>query len=247
MSEPFSNETPERVHKRIHVALPLRVTCWDQDIKPYLEIACTYDISAQGARITGLRDVKQPGEIIVVERGRNRAYCRVVWVGASNSGLNGQVGIQCVENERLMWDAELRDLEDTYDPILRDGQLWGAVSGPMGARNRRRQDRFQIDGAAALQNPASNTEKIEGQLRDLSELGCLVDPDGTLITGTDLKLVLTIGNYDLSLKGRVRHVAAQLGAGIEFREIRKGDRSRLQHLLRKLAEQQLEAAFQLEV
>src|SRR5271170_4873790 len=95
--------TPERSDKRIQVALPLRITCWDGDIKPSLDMACTYDISVRGARITGLRSVKEPGEIIAVERGRNRAYYRVVWVGRENSELRGQIGIQCVETERLMW------------------------------------------------------------------------------------------------------------------------------------------------
>ncbi len=52
--------------------------------------------------------------------------------------------------------------------------------------------------------------------------------------GVELKLLLNIGSYDLSLKGQVRHVDPLAGMGIEFYEIRKGDRQILQFLLRKL-------------
>jgi hypothetical protein len=69
--EEFSNSSPERQTKRIHVALPIRVTYWDSESKPALEMACTYDISEQGARVTGLRCVNGVGEIVAIERGRS--------------------------------------------------------------------------------------------------------------------------------------------------------------------------------
>jgi len=70
----------ERSSKRIHVALPIRVTYWDSEKKPCLEMSCTYDISERGARIGGVRSLKEAGEIIAVERGRGKAFCRVVWI-----------------------------------------------------------------------------------------------------------------------------------------------------------------------
>src|SRR5260370_26412774 len=84
------------------------VTYWDSAIKPCLEMACTYDISEKGARVTGLRNVKTAGEIIAVERGRNKQFCRVVWIGEPNSDLDDQIGIQCVESYRMLVEAELR-------------------------------------------------------------------------------------------------------------------------------------------
>jgi len=71
-------ERAERNDKRIHVALPVRITYWDKNKKPGLEMACTYDISTHGARISSLRCIKETGEIVAVERGRNKAFCRVV-------------------------------------------------------------------------------------------------------------------------------------------------------------------------
>jgi hypothetical protein len=226
----------DRTEKRIHVALPVRITYFDDDAKPRLEMACTYDISSHGARVTGLRCVKEAGEIVVVERGRSKAYCRIVWIGEATSRLHGQVGIQCVEAEKTLWTAELRDMADVYDAIPRDLSLPRANSG--NANNRRRYARFAADGVAELLQRGPSINYMDGELKDLSELGCLVTTKSVILPGTDLKLVLRVANYDLSLKGQVRHAALDVGLGVEFREIRKGDRALLQQLIRKLAEKE---------
>ena len=63
MSEfPFSVLVLDRLDKRVHVALPIRVTYWDEQARPHLEMACTYDISPHGARVVGLRGAKKEGD-----------------------------------------------------------------------------------------------------------------------------------------------------------------------------------------
>lgn len=238
------NLPPARIDKRIHVCLPIRVTYWDADSKPRLEMACTYDISSHGARLTGLRCVKQAGEILAIERGKNKALCRVAWIGDPNSQLRGQVGVQCVEEGKVLWESELRDLEEAYDLITQDTVVTrlspSAMKVSAGAlgRNRRRYERFPVEGTAELVGTGANGKYLEGNIRNICELGCLVTPKGVLNPGTELKVVLCVSNYDLTLKGSVRHAKAEVGLGIEFREIRKGDRQLLQYLLQKLAAQQ---------
>ncbi len=240
MADKHSQQSPDRIEKRIHVALPVRVIYFEPESKPRLEMACTYDISAHGARVTGLRCVKEAGEIVVVERGRSRAYCRVVWIGQANSHLERQVGIQCVEAQKTLWAAELREMEEIYDPV-QEGNLYRRE--PDGShRNRRRNQRFSTEGGAELLQKTATGSRLEGRLKDVSEVGCLVTTKSLVLPGTDLKLVLHVSNHDLSFKGLVRHAALDVGLGIEFREVRKGDRAVLLHLLRKLA--QNEAAAQ---
>lgn len=228
-----------RADRRVHVALPVRVTYWDSENRPCLDMACTYDISAHGARVTGLRYVKQAGEIIAVERARNKAYCRVAWIGEPGSELHGQIGIQCVESDRVMWDAELRELAKVYETVpvntSRNRSLAGAQN-----RNRRRAPRFTVEASGALlkKNAASETVAV----KDLSEIGCcLVQTKQILVPGSELSLSLSVGNYDLAVRGSVAHAAFDFGIGVEFREIRKGDRQVLQFLLRKLAEREEES------
>lgn len=236
-------ERAERNDKRIHVALPVRITYWDKNKKPGLEMACTYDISTHGARISSLRCIKETGEIVAVERGRNKAFCRVVWIGEPDSELKGQIGLQCVESERAMFEGELRDLEAVYQPILRDTTLRrGSPNAEKG--NRRQQERFEVEGVAELLKSNRGGEKAT--LKNLSELGCLITTKQVLLPGTDLKLVLNVANYNLNLKGQVRH-SLDVGVGIEFSEIRKGDQQMLKYLLKKLQEDQLEEVFQLDV
>ena len=235
---------PSRIDKRIHICLPIRVTYWDSESKPRLEMACTYDISSHGARLTGLRCVKQAGEILAIERGRNKALCRVAWIGDPNSQLRGQVGVQCVEEGKILWESELRELEEVYDLIVQDGPVGRVISSasklssstPGG--NRRRYERFPVEGTAELVGTGANSKYLEGNVRNICELGCLVTPKALLNPGTDLKVVLCVSNYDLTLKGSVRHAKAEVGLGIEFKEIRKGDRQLLQYLLQRLATQQ---------
>lgn len=233
--------SPNRTEKRIHVALPVRITFFDDDTKPRLEMACTYDISAHGARVTGLRCVKEAGQILVVERGRSRAYCRVVWIGETSSPLHGQIGIQCVEAEKTLWAQELRDMEQIYDPVVRDAAMYklsARSNGP--GSNRRKYPRFAMEGAAELLQKTPGAGRLEGELIDVSEVGCLVSTNSLVLPGTDMKLVMNVSNYDLTFKGQVRHAAVDVGLGIEFREVRKGDRAVLQYLLKKLADQKRE-------
>jgi hypothetical protein len=225
-------EAVDRSDKRISVALPVRVTYYDSDSKPRLEMACTYDISAHGARLTGLRCVKEAGEIVTIERGRSKAFCRVVWIGEASTHLQGLVGIQCVEAEKTLWSAELGDMEQVYESVVRDARRPSSRSSEAG--NRRRSQRFGVGGSVELLHKSSSPAHLDGMLKDVSELGCLVTTKSLLLPGTDLKLVLNVANYDLAFKGQVRHAALDVGLGIEFREVRKGDRAILQHMLRKL-------------
>jgi hypothetical protein len=237
VTDEFAAAELDRIEKRVSVALPVRVTYYDAEAKPRLEMACTYDISAHGARVTGLRCVKEAGEILVVERGRSKAFCRVVWIGEPDSPLRGQVGIQCVEAQKSLWASELRDMEEIYEPVNRESSLYRVKPGGANG-NRRRHQRFTTEGTANLLEKSLAANHLEGTLRDVSEVGCLIATKNLIRPGTDLKLVLKVAKYDMSLKGQVRHAAIDIGLGIEFREIRKGDRDILQYLLRKLAERE---------
>lgn len=231
---------PDRLDKRIHIALPIRVTYWDRENRPRLEMACTYDISPHGARIVGLRCVKNEGEIVAIERGRNKSFCRVVWIGEDNTELRGQVGLQSVETDKSMWETELREMEEIYDPILKDNLPPRPMPAIPGTPGRRRTPRYEIEGQAELMRTSDRASGMQAPLKDIGEMGCLVKTQSMLVPGTSLKVILNVSNYDLALKGRVRHGALDVGVGIEFQEIRKGDRSILQYILRKLAEQSQE-------
>jgi len=142
-----------------------------------------------------------------------------------------------VEGQKTLWDAELRDMQEVYDPILVDPGLFRIQLKGGADRNRRKFQRFGAHGEAQLLKRDSSFDYIDGSIKDLSEVGCLVSTRSLLVPGTDLKLVLHLRNYDLTLKGSVRHAALDVGLGVEFQEIRKGDRAVLRYIVEKLAEE----------
>ena len=209
-------------------------------------MACTYDISEHGARVTGLRCVKEAGEVVAIERGRSKAFCRVVWVGDPNSELKDQIGLQCVEADRILWEAELRDMVETYEPVVLDGNINRPRTFASHERRRRR-ERFSLEGTAELVEQGAQAFKANVVLKNMSEIGCLVLTKEVLPAGTELKVTLHVDDQNLTLKGLVRHSERNVGLGIEFREIRKGERQILQFLIRKLAEKHFEETLQFEI
>jgi hypothetical protein len=204
-------------------------------------MGCTYDIHFRGARVGGLRNVRQVGDLITVERGRNKALFRVSWIGHPDSELRGQFGIECLDQERVPWLSELQELEESYDSLH-----LGAAPGLAGNGNRRREPRFMADGEADLIRPRGCTT-IQGQIKNLSQRGCMVTVGGRMLPGADLKLGLKVMECDMTLGARVRYAAAGI-IGIEFQNIRRGDRPLLEYMLRKLALEKREAdSWNLEV
>ncbi len=246
MNNEDNKHSPERQNKRLHLALPIRITYWDDQHKPCLEMACTYDISEHGARVTGLRSIKEAGEVVAIERGKSKAFCRVVWVGEPNTELQGQIGLQCVESDRVLWEAELRDMMEAFEPVLIEGTSKQGRTFSSNERRRRR-ERFSLQGTAELIEKSRPPFKGDVILQNMSEVGCLVSTKQIIPIGAELTVTLHVEDQNLTLKGLVRHAEANVGMGIEFKQIRKGERQILQFLIRKLAEKHFEETLQFEI
>jgi hypothetical protein len=65
--------------------------------------------------------------------------------------------------------------------------------------------------------------------------------------GADLRLSLNIFDISVALKAQVKYIANNLGMGVEFQEIRQGDRPVLDYLLHQLKTKSIEEFAQLEV
>jgi hypothetical protein len=235
------NSSASRAARRVQVALPLRVTYYDAGNKPCLTMACSYDIAERGARISALRHDVKPGDIVAVDRGRTKVFCRVVWIGEAGTPRAGQVGIECTDPAKAMWENELKQFEEIYDALPRVNGMGKGLQPGTHERERRRFHRTIAEGWADL-TEGEETHTI-ADLQDLSEYGCRLVSRHPLAPGMNLDLSLSVAHYDLRFKGQVRN-SVDLALGIEFREARKGDMQMLQHLVRKLDEQKLEECFQ---
>ena len=228
--------------KLLHLALPVRWTFVGQDGRAATETACTYDIFSNGARLVGLRDVNV-GDLLTLERGRNKAICQVVWAADPDSPLRGQFTVQCVEN-KTPWDDELRQMEEQYQPVHLDGVRFSSRTANRIDGNRRRRPRFRVDGQAEL---IEGVQHFAGEVHQLSECGARIFTHETLRPGTDFRLVLTVLDINLALKAQVKYIAGKAGIGVEFQEIRRGDRPLLNYVLSKLKMNRVEDFVPVEV
>jgi hypothetical protein len=196
-------------------------------------MACTYDIHTRGARLLSFRDVKV-GDLITVERGRNKSMCQVVWTADPNSALRGQFTVECVEGSRIPWEEELRHMQETYLPMdALDAKKRAMQPLRRSDQNRRRSPRFQVEGGADLLQ-IGGASRMAGQLEEISAHGCLIRASDLLTPGTGLRMVLNIYDVSVALKGNVKYAAENRSMGVEFREIRQGDRPLLDYVLSHL-------------
>jgi PilZ domain len=240
-------EQTNRSSTRVRLALPVRVKYLDSETSRRMEMACTYDISGSGARIVGLLSAKTIGELVAIERGRSRALCRVVWIGEPDSDLRGQVGLECVKNDCIPWERELREMEEVYDPILLELKpLRVGFSFGQCPDNRRRYERFNVVGAVQIMSGSSPELHPNAILKNISEVGCLLTTSGVL-PEDELKLGLKVESCEVFVRGQIRHAHPEDGIGIQFMAIRRGDRERLKFLLAQLVEREFEKTFEVEV
>ena len=66
----------------------------------------TLDITSTGAKIGAMREYIQPGSVLLLQHGRNRAQCRVIWsrrVGTKEI----QMGVEFLKHGARFWELEL--------------------------------------------------------------------------------------------------------------------------------------------
>jgi len=216
--------------KLVHLALPVRWSLVEQAGRNCMEMACTYDIHPRGARLVSGREV-HVGDLVMVERGRHKAVCQVVWRGDPNSQLRGQFTVQCVEDGKAPWNDELRQMEERYQPVILEGKGGQTPRSRRGEENRRRRPRYPVAGKADV---IAGLQRTEGEVRQLSEFGARIAGENLLQPGTDFRLLLNLFDVNVALKAQVRYVDEQESMGVEFHEIRLGDRPLLEYVLRRL-------------
>jgi PilZ domain-containing protein len=223
--------------KLVHLALPVRWTLVGQEGHGSPEMACTYDIHPHGARLLSSRDLNI-GDLVMVERGRNKAICQVVWSADPASALRGQFTVQCVVG-KTPWDDELRQMEEQYQPVILDGLDRRTPSSGFGRAetNRRRRPRFYVEGQAEV---SDGVLRVAGEVQQISEYGARLAAMEPLRPGTDFRLMLNVFDVRLALKARVKYLVNNLGMGVEFQQIRRGDRPLLEYVLGKLKTKRVE-------
>jgi PilZ domain-containing protein len=227
----------------VHLALPVRWSLIGAG-RSTAEAACTYDIHPRGARLLSSRDLNV-GDMVLIERGRNKALFQVIWAADPSSPLRGQFSVQSVEG-RTPWDEELRQLNEEYQPILLEPNRPQVVRSEFikSDGNRRRRPRFFVEGQAEV---IDGRQHVIGEVAQISEIGARIATNERLRRGCDFRLLLNVLDVTLALKAEVKYMVNNIGMGVEFHEIRRGDRPLLSYVLSRLRSNRMEEFVPVEV
>jgi hypothetical protein len=93
---------------RVEATFSVRVWGLDANTKPFMETARASSISSTGTLIQGLYRPIRLGEVLDVQLGEVKCQFRVVWVGRLGTRNAGELGLESVASETLLWDVNLR-------------------------------------------------------------------------------------------------------------------------------------------
>jgi hypothetical protein len=88
---------------------------------------------------------------------------------------------------------------------------------------------------------------VGGEVQQISEYGARIAAAETLRPGTNFRLMLNVFDVSVALKAQVKYLVNNLGMGVEFKEIRRGDRPLLSYVLSKLRTRRVEDFVEVEV
>ena len=94
-----------RREKRIDLDLPLLL--YRSSTSDVAEPVRTLDISNSGARLAGIQQPLQPGDMIVLQYGDRKAAFQVIWIGSCSAGTEGQAGVRCLTQDCKIWGQKL--------------------------------------------------------------------------------------------------------------------------------------------
>jgi hypothetical protein len=154
--------------------------------------------------------------------------------------------VHCVDDGKTPWDDELRQMEEQYQTVILDAPQrtsFAASSLSSGSSradaNRRRRPRFFVEGKADM---LDGVQRTAGEVQEISEFGARIAAQTLMLPGTDFRLMLNVFDVSLALKAQVKYRVDNIGMGVEFQEIRRGDRPLLGYVLSKLKTQRVEVA-----
>lgn len=229
--------------RELRVPMQLEVRVWGMDFtgKPFSQTARTIEVSAKGARLAGVMCLKQPGEMIGVQHGNQKARFRVVWIGQQGTPEQGQIGIASLEPDKCIWAEALQQAPSKGDfglgPQILAGEpapaLQTEAAGTPG-KERRRYPRYQCSGGVQLSKEGTGLP-VWVRLADIGLGGCYVETMSPLPLQTNVELVIYVDELKICGRGKVRTSHPTVGNGIAFTQMQPDDWLRLHQLIARLA------------
>jgi hypothetical protein len=98
----------KRARNRSKMVIGVRLSSTKDKTDTAAMMVHTLDISPTGAKLAGLREQMQPGDLLTLQRQHKRVKCKVVWcreVGPREI----QVGVQFVDSDPAFWGVDFTE------------------------------------------------------------------------------------------------------------------------------------------
>lgn len=231
----------KRRETRVVVSIPVRVSGIDRGGNPFRQTAQTVDVSRTGARISGVRCLRETGEMVTLESGSRSARFMIVWIGRPGSSEEGQFGVKALEPEKCIFRI------DTGEPRP-DGYVKPEAEPPgdpfslqplpiqnWDRSERRRAPRLPCSGTAQIRQPGV-AFPVWAEVTDVSSGGCYAQMAFTISRGSEVDLQLTIKERTFAAKGKIVTSHPGVGMGIQFTGLTPENQVALSEILKELME-----------
>lgn len=96
-----------RLLDRKKMVVPVRVLVQDGTGTQVTLLAHTLDASTSGVRLGGFHGQVSTGQAVTVQYQHRRCNFRVIWVGKPGTAQGTQLGLQCLEPGKNLWNLDL--------------------------------------------------------------------------------------------------------------------------------------------
>ena len=239
-----------RSYKRVRIELPVKISGLDTNGNLFTQSATTVDISARGLCLRYISCLRgQRGQPVQVKYKNHSARYLVAWIGENGTSLQGLVGLEGLDANRLFADHLPPDCVFGFDPKA-DSYVVPSAEGAVlpgdafslspdiaqRCRAGRRQEerrchpRFNCSGTASIWEQGHELP-ISARVNEISLSGCYIEIMSPLRLATCARLELSINHRRISLEGVVRSSQPQYGMGIEFMKIEPAEAEKLQRVI----------------
>lgn len=95
-----------RRQPRVFVELPVQIWGMDANSRPFTQMASLRTISGRGATLQGVSANLKPGDVVDLQYEGTKAQFRIVWLGRSGTEMEGEIGIENLSRDVLLWDVD---------------------------------------------------------------------------------------------------------------------------------------------
>lgn len=211
----------------------------------FKQTARVENVSRRGGRLTEIRCLRAPGDVVEIQHRGTKANFRVVWIDV----VSGRAGLCCVDTDNHIWGAGLPFASSTESlrpaPAVPNPHTAGPPQPQLGihptersvaprrdamGKPQRRFPRYRCMAGVAASIEGVPT-KVWGRLNVIGLGGCFIETTSPFRPQTRLSLLIGGYGVEARITGEVRYAQPGIGMGISFTAMSKADEKALETLV----------------